>query len=349
MLARSLRVASAYLSNQHRLRKFIVSARNVQISVVGAASDIGSNVALLLKLNSKVTRLHLYDENEKVTGLGMELAHVPGGAAISTFSDTRNLGRSLKGSQIILMTTRTARRPGRTREEMMADNALAVQSLCRTMVENNPNAFLAISTNPINSIIPFASALLCKYKCYNPCKVLGITHIDTARSRSLVGVNLQVNPRLLSLPVIGGHSDETIIPLFSNINPSCHSVNPCHADTLTRLVRKAGTEVIIQKQGSNAAILAEAWSIHEFINGLVDAVCGCEAVLNCFTVNPHFGTRFFAGPTSIGRNGIVQTCYDFPMNDYESFLLNAAVPVINRDVSKGEEHVRYLAELGNSW
>ncbi|KOB78213.1 Malate dehydrogenase [Operophtera brumata] len=335
------RISVPLLSNQSWSSMNYVAHKNVQFSVIGAASKIGSNLSLLLKQNQKVRHLKLYDEDTRINGVGIELTHVPGGPFITAY-DSDKLGAAIQFSDIIVMVSRTPRKPGTTREQMLSSNTSVILQLCKALANNNPEAFLAISTNPINSIIPFASAMLHKYHCYNPYKMFGITHIDTARSRAFAGDALNVNPRDLEVPVIGGHSDKTIVPLFSNLTPSYYQVDACQADMLTRLVRKAGTEVLINKQGTESATLAMAWSIHEFVDGLINAICGSEVVLNCYTANPHYGTKFFSGPTNIGCYGIKQTCGNFKMSAYESYMLNNAISAINCDVAIGEEYVRYI-------
>ncbi|CAH2062909.1 unnamed protein product, partial [Iphiclides podalirius] len=313
--------------------------RNIQVSVIGAASDVGSNLALLLKQNNKISRLQLYDNNETVNALGLDLGCLPGGPFVSTFAGACMLLPSLRFSDLVVMVDRVHRKPGYTREQMIFCNAPMVQRLCRALAEMNSNAFLAIGTSPLNSIVPFASTLLHKYGTYDPFKVFGVTHLDLARGRALTASALQVDSSEIHVPIIGGHSDETIVPLFSNITPSNCSVDERQADFLTRLLRKAGTEVINKKMGSDSATLSVAWSINEFVDCILDALRGAEVTVNAFTANPHFGTKYFSGPTVVGPNGILQPCYEFTLSNYENKLLNRALPMINRDVSQGEEYV----------
>lgn len=321
--------------------------RHVQISIIGAGSEVGKNTALLLKQNHYINKLHLYDENVNVLGVGLELSHIPGGPTVEAFCEDQSLPDAVRNSHLVLMVSRVPRKLGNTREQMLATNALPVHRLCRAISKINPEAFLAFSTNPINSIIPFASALLFHYNAFSPDKVFGITHIDTARAKALLARTLSVNPRSVSVPVIGGHSDETIIPLFSNISPSHHRVKTCQADTLTRLVRKCGTEVLNHKLGNDSAILAMAWSINEFVERIVEALYGGYVMVNGYTSNPHFGTKFFSGPVKVGSQGIVETCNNFPMSDYERKLLENALPAIQRDVAQGEDHVRIVETAPN--
>lgn len=323
--------------------------RTIQISVIGAAGDIGSNLAMLLKFNDKVTKLHLYDNDEKVRGVALELAYIPRGPAVAAFAGEQQLPSAVRDSKLVLMVSRVARKLGNTREQMLASNAPPVQTVCKTISKHNPETFLAISTNPINSIIPFASTLLMSYNTYNPFKLFGITHIDTARARAFVGESLKVNPRNLQIPVIGGHSDETIVPLFSNIRPESCIIDTNRADMLTRRLRKAGVEVIINKQGMDSATMAMAWSINEFAAAIVNAICGAEVTVNSYTANPHYGTRFFSGPIDVCDQGITKTCCDFNMNNYEWELLQKSLPILNRDITQGEDFVHVVESSGNDY
>ncbi|CAH2092145.1 unnamed protein product [Euphydryas editha] len=324
-----------------------VQYKYIQVSVIGAANGIGKNVALLLKQNRYITRLHLYDDDDRVLGMELELGQIPGGPAVSSFSGDAFLPAAIRYSHLVLMLTRTPRKLGYTREKMLATNALAVQRICRTLAYENPDAFFAISSSPINSIVSFASKLLSNYKAYNKHKIFGITHIDTARTRTLLGKTLNVSPHHLHVPVIGGHSDETIIPLFSNLLPSHYYIKQHQAEALTRLVRKSGTEVLNLKQGNDSATLAMAWSINEFVDRISEAFYGSYVIVNSFTANPHFGTKFFSGPTKVSACGIFETCSNFVMSEYESKLLSQAVPLINRDIARGEEHVQVIEDGRN--
>ncbi|CAK1551915.1 unnamed protein product [Leptosia nina] len=325
-----------YLSINHK--------RHAQVSIIGAANGIGSNLALLLKQNHNIKRLNLYDDSERVIPIGADIAELPGVARVTTYCGHSFLPASIRSSHLIVMVYRIPRRPGYNRSQMLAANAPAVQRLCRSIADVNPQAFLAISTNPINSIIPFASALLFKYCAYDAGKIFGITHIDTIRAKAYVAKTLNINPGNLDIPVIGGHSDETIVPLFSSMSPSHHRLDTCQADTLTKLVKKAGMEVIRNKQGIDSSVLAMAWSVNEFVGSLVDALSGGTTTVNALTSNPHHGTRFFAGPTTVGCYGIVETCgANYEMSEYERYLLGNAITTLNKEVMLGEDYARMEA------
>lgn len=329
---------SKILQLNHRIEQ----TRNVQVSIIGASTEIGSNLALLVKQNNKVHRLKLHGDDEKIKGIALELNLLPGGPLVSGFVGDENLISAIAYSDLIVMVTRIPRKPSQLRDHMLETNGPIVHKLCKAVVERNPGAFLAISTNPINSIIPMASTILYKYDNYNPYKLFGITHIDTARSKSYAANALQANARHLIIPVIGGHSEESVVPLFSNLSPNFYTLDACQADMLTRLVRKSGSDVIYSKQGIDSSTIAMAWSINEFVDKMIDAIRGSQVEVNCYTANPHFGTKFFSGPTWIGPHGTFKPCSFFHMSNYECSLLSQAVAAINKDILEGQEYANTL-------
>ncbi|XP_049865516.1 malate dehydrogenase-like [Pectinophora gossypiella] len=311
--------------------------RKVQVSVIGAASSIGSNVCLLLKQNPKVAKLKLYDSDPKVKGIARELNQLPLGPSAVGFTGDDELSAAITLSSLILMLSRVSSPPTTPTQEVLNANAPFVQKLCKAMSERNPDAFLCVATSPINAMLPFTSAMLYKYRSYNPFRVFGVTNDDVTRTKSLAADLLQATPRHLSIPVIGGHSKDTIIPLFSNMMPEFYVLDGREADVLTRLIRRAETDVFMTKGGSEYDSLAVAWAINEFVEKLIDALWGQQVEVHSYTANPHFGTRFFSGPSTVGPYGIVRTSSNFPMSDLECDLLSEAMPILNKDISMGEE------------
>jgi hypothetical protein len=84
-----------------------------------------------------------------------------------------------------------------------------------------PTAFVCIITNPVNSTVPIAVEVLKKASVFNPRKVFGITTLDVVRASTFVAHVLgEENPQKFKVPVVGGHSGATILPLFSQSEPS---------------------------------------------------------------------------------------------------------------------------------
>lgn len=78
---------------------------------------------------------------------------------------------------------------------------------------------LAIATNPVNSLVPLACEQLKKFGVFNPRTVFGITSLDVVRANTFAAKVQGYEPECVLVPVIGGHSEETIVPVLSQSKP----------------------------------------------------------------------------------------------------------------------------------
>lgn len=83
--------------------------------------------------------------------------------------------------------------------------------------------------------------------------------LDVVRACAFIGEINKTDPQKVSIPVIGGHSGVTIIPLLSQCNPK---VNYPEAQVrqLTERIQEAGTEVVKAKAGAGSATLSMAYA-----------------------------------------------------------------------------------------
>ena len=100
-------------------------------------------------------------------------------------------------------------------------NAGVIRDLVTGIATTCPKAFVLIITNPVNSTLPITVETLKKHKVYNPAKVFGITTLDVIRASTFVAHALNLpDPKGLKIPVVGGHSGATILPLLSQCKPA---------------------------------------------------------------------------------------------------------------------------------
>ena len=112
-------------------------------------------------------------------------------------------------------------KPGMTRDDLFKINAGIVKSLVEGITEYCPKSFICIISNPVNSTVPIAAEVLKKAGCFDPKKLFGVTTLDVVRAETFVAeITGQKDPTKTVIPVIGGHSGETIVPLFSLAKPS---------------------------------------------------------------------------------------------------------------------------------
>lgn len=122
-----------------------------------------------------------------------------------------------------------------TRDDLFKINAGIVQGLIEAVAQHCPKAFVLVISNPVNSTVPIAAEVLKRAGTFDPTRLFGVTTLDVVRAETFVaGIVGEKNPANLTIPVIGGHSGETIVPLFSQAKPSAN----IPADKLDALVNR---------------------------------------------------------------------------------------------------------------
>ena len=108
-----------------------------------------------------------------------------------------------------------------TRDDLFKINAGIVRDLIKGVAAHCPTAYILVISNPVNSTVPIAAEILKAAGVFNPKKLFGVTTLDVVRAETFVAeITGEKNPANLNIPVIGGHSGETIVPLFSQAKPS---------------------------------------------------------------------------------------------------------------------------------
>jgi malate dehydrogenase len=147
-----------------------------------------------------------------------------------------------------------------TRDDLFNINAGIVKGLIEVAAEVAPNAFILIISNPVNSNVPITVEVLKAKGVFNAQRVFGITTLDIVRAETFVAeISGSSNPQELTVPVIGGHSGETIVPLFSQVKPSV-AIPDDKYDTLVNRVQFGGDEVVKAKDGNGSATLSMAYA-----------------------------------------------------------------------------------------
>jgi malate dehydrogenase len=101
-----------------------------------------------------------------------------------------------------------------------------VAELVQAVAQNCPGALLNIITNPVNSTLPIAAEVLKAAGVFDPAKLMGVTSLDVVRSNTFVSELKELDMKFTDVPVIGGHSGVTILPLLSKVSASNLAVTP---------------------------------------------------------------------------------------------------------------------------
>jgi malate dehydrogenase len=152
-----------------------------------------------------------------------------------------------------------------TRDDLFNINAGIVKGLIEVIAEVAPKAYILIISNPVNSTVPIAAEVLKAKGVFDPKRLFGVTTLDVVRAETFVAEIIgEKNPQNLNIPVIGGHSGETIVPLFSQAKPAVN----IPADKLADLVKRVqfgGDEVVKAKDGAGSATLSMAYAGYRYV------------------------------------------------------------------------------------
>lgn len=310
----------------------------MKVAVLGAAGGIGQALALLLKTQlPSGSELSLYDIAPVTPGVAVDLSHIPTAVKIKGFSG-EDARPALEGADIVLISAGVARKPGMDRSDLFNVNAGIVRNLIEQVASTCPKACVGIITNPVNTTVAIAAEVLKKAGVYNKDKLFGISTLDVIRSNTFVGELKGKNPAGVEVPVIGGHSGVTILPLLSQI-PGVSFTEQEVAD-LTKRIQNAGTEVVEAKAGGGSATLSMGQAAARFGLSLVRAMQGESNVVECAYVEGDGKyARFFAQPLLLGKEGIVERKSIGTLSAFEQKALEGMLDVLHKDIELGETFV----------
>jgi malate dehydrogenase len=209
----------------------------------------------------------------------------------------------IKDSDIVVVTAGLARKPGMTREELLAKNAAILKDICLKIKELAPDAIVIIVTNPLDLM----TYLALKVTGFKPSRLFGMgLTLDASRFANLVSKELQVAVTDIDACVIGSHG-EGMLPLarFTTVK----------GVALDELLDKAKTEALVKKTvlrgqeivtllGSGSAYFAPSAAVAQIVN------CIIRNELKTFGVSAFLSGEYgendvcLGVPCRIGRNGI---------------------------------------------
>ncbi|ORY86100.1 lactate/malate dehydrogenase [Protomyces lactucae-debilis] len=238
-----------------------------------------------------------------------------------------------------------------TRDDLFNKNASIVQALAEGIAQFCPNAFILIISNPVNSTVPIVAEVLKKHNVFNPKKLFGVTTLDVVRAKTFTAEVAGGNAHDYYVPVVGGHSGVTIVPLLSQSQPAA-SIEGDKLDALVNRIQFGGDEVVKAKDGAGSATLSMAYAGFKMAESIMKAVGGESGI-----VEPTFihldgcpggdavktevnGLDYFSVPVELGPDGVKEARSYGKISSYEQKLIDACLPDLQKNIAKGVEFVK---------
>lgn len=314
-------------------------ASGFKVAILGAAGGIGQPLAMLMKMNPLVSVLHLYDVVNS-PGVTADISHMDTGAVVRGFLGQAQLENALTGMDLVIIPAGVPRKPGMTRDDLFKINAGIVKTLCEGISKFCPYAIVNLISNPVNSTVPIAAEVFKKAGTYDPKRLLGVTMLDVVRANTFVAEVLGLDPREVSVPVVGGHAGVTILPLLSQVKPPS-SFTPEEIEYLTNRIQNGGTEVVEAKAGTGSATLSMAYAAVKFADTCLRGLRGDAGIVECaYVASQVTDLPFFATKVRLGRAGAEEIYQLGPLNEYERVGLEKAKKELAGSIEKGISFVR---------
>lgn len=274
-----------------------------KVSVIGAG-NVGASTADRISNRQLAEKVVLVDI----------LEGIPQGKALDMWesnpvglSDTKVVGTNdyqpTENSDVIVITAGLPRKPGMSRDDLLAKNSDILRTVIENVVAKSPQSILVVVSNPLDVIAYVAL----KVSGFEKHRVIGMAGIlDTARFRLFISQELNVSVNDISAILLGGHGD-TMVPLlrYSTVAgiPISEFLSKEKIDELVERTRKGGAEIVnYLKTGS--AYYAPAAGAVEMVDAIINnknRVLPCSAYLQ-----GEYGIddAYCGVPVKLNKNGL---------------------------------------------
>jgi malate dehydrogenase len=151
---------------------------------------------------------------------------------------------AIAGSEVVIIACGIPRKPGMSRDDLLATNTRIVRDVSRKVVEYSPNAVVIVVSNPLDAMVYVAAQVT----GFPKPRVMGMAGaLDSARFSYFLAVELGVSVADVKCVLVGGHGDNMVpLPRFTTVSgiPITQLLKPGKMDQIIDRTRQSGTEIV---------------------------------------------------------------------------------------------------------
>jgi len=280
-----------------------------KITIIGAGS-VGSTIAYTLAVDGICSEIVMIDINgEKALGEALDIRQgLPFCSPCTIYAGTY---RDAYDSDIVIITSGIARKPGQTRLDLAQTNVDIIKGIIPQITAYAPEATYVIVSNPVDIL----TYVWCKCSDISENKIIGSgTILDTSRLRARISEYYTINQQNVHAYVFGEHGDSSFVPWslanisnipvdkYHDVISSPNNIYPAiDHDEIETYIKKSGGRVI-QRKG--ATYYAVALSVCHICKCLIN---GTDTTLTVSTMmHGEYGIHDVCLSTLniVGRDGI---------------------------------------------
>jgi malate dehydrogenase len=275
-----------------------------KVTVIGAGM-VGGTVAQMLAIRDYADVVLVDIVEGMPQGKSLDLMQMGTLLGFDTQLTGANSYDETAGSDVIVITSGIARKPGMSRDDLLKTNMGIVESVTKQVVSSSPDAVIIVVSNPLDAMchVAFDAAGFPRERVIGMAGVL-----DSARFRAFIAMEMGVSVEDVSAMVLGGHGD-TMVPLsrFSTVGgvPITELLAADRVSAIEERTAKGGAEIVgLLKTGS--AYYAPGMSTVEMVDAIMldkKRVLPCSVLLK-----GEFGiSDLYVGvPIKLGAGGVEQ-------------------------------------------
>ncbi|HAW52566.1 MAG TPA: malate dehydrogenase [Flavobacteriales bacterium] len=309
----------------------------MKITVVGAG-NVGATCANVIAHKELANEVIIVDIKEGIAeGKALDIWQT---APVNLY-DSRVIGSTndytkTAGSDVVVITSGLPRKPGMSRDDLIATNAGIVNSVTDNIVKHSPNAIIIVVSNPLD-VMTYAAYITSKF---DSKKVFGMAGIlDTARFRAFLAEALNVSPKDIQAVLMGGHGDTMVpLPRYTTVGgiPVTELIDADKLNAIVERTKKGGGE-LVNLMGTSAWYAPGAAAAQ-----MVEAIVRDQRRVFpvCAWLTGEYGVKdlYLGVPVILGKNGI-ERIIELDLNDEEMALLRDSETAV-REVKTAYDNMR---------
>jgi malate dehydrogenase len=238
------------------------------------------------------------------------------------------------GSDLVIVTSGVPRKPGMSRDDLLATNARIVRDVSRKVAEHSPNAIVIMVANPLDAMVYTAA----KVTGFPKDRVMGMAGaLDSARFRYFLAAELGVGVEDVQCVLMGGHGDDMVpLPRFTSVSgiPIAQLLSQERIDKLIDRTRKGGIE-IVNLMGFSAFYAPAAGAVkmaEAILRDTRNVICCCAYCGKEYNAGGHF-----VGVPAVLGSGGVQKVVELDLNEAEQAQFRTSLDHVRELTAKVDE------------